>query len=85
MNQIAAMAKTLEAARAAGMDNITSDNSELDFPHLQDMYDRVIASPADFSEAKLGRWLGWMQAAVVAAGVGLSLDTMKAINQSEAD
>ncbi|SLJ67445.1 Uncharacterised protein [Mycobacteroides abscessus subsp. abscessus] len=31
--------------------------------------------------SKLGRWLGWAQCAVVAAGVGLTLDDMKTINQ----
>lgn len=59
-----------------------------DYWHLQDMVERVEAAMSmpgmEFSEAKLGRWLGWMQGAVVAAQVGLSLDDMKAINVSYA-
>lgn len=39
----------------------------------------------DFSEAKLGRWLGWAQAAVVAANIGVTLDDVKALNKRFAD
>jgi hypothetical protein len=37
-----------------------------------------------FSDAKLGRWLGWAQCAVVASGVA-TLTDMKEINQAHAD
>ena len=39
-----------------------------------------IVEKSDFSEAKLGRWLGWAQCAVVAANVGITLADMKALN-----
>lgn len=80
MNQLLAMEKTLELARQVGMDSASSDNSELDYEHLVDMY--ATASAGNFSEAKLGRWLGWMQAAVVANGFGPNLEDMKRINRS---
>ena len=53
--------------------------------HLNDMLKQMVenANPQDpdggFSEAKLGRWLGWMQAAGCAMGV-LNLDDAKTIN-----
>lgn len=37
-----------------------------------------------FSDAKMGRWLGWAQAAVVAMGAG-TLEEMKEINVECAD
>jgi len=85
MNQREALAETIKLAMIAGMDQVSSDNPDLDFPHLWDMYQRVINEPEAFSEAKLGRWLGWIQCAVVAADVGLTLEDMKDINTRFAD
>jgi hypothetical protein len=51
--------------------------------HLRSMYQQ--AQAGDFSDAKLGRWLGWAQCAVVAARIGLTLDDMKDINRSHED
>ncbi len=51
--------------------------------HLRSMLAKVNASK--FSDAKLGRWLGWAQCAVVAANVGPTLDDMKALNMRHAD
>ena len=88
MNMIAAMRDTIELARANGMDKMEYDNPDLDFPHLLDMCVMMETgnSPqgGGFSEGKLGRWLGWAQAAVVAAACG-TLDDMKAINKKWAD
>lgn len=78
MNMIKAAEDTLELARQFGMDSLSSDNSELDYPHLAEMLEKM--QTGDMSEGKLGRWLGWMQASVVAAGVGCSLEDMKQIN-----
>lgn len=83
MNMLAAMADTLEAARKAGLDNMSSDIPEVDYPHLVDMYERAQAL---VSQPKLGRWLGWMQACVVINSMGaLTLEDMKAINKRHAD
>lgn len=78
MNQLAAMRETLTRAQECGMADIGGLVEGCDYWHLQDMVER--AQVGEFSEAKLGRWLGWMQCAVVAAGIGLTLDDMKQIN-----
>lgn len=87
MDMRKAAAETLQAACAAGMDQVSSDIPELDYPHLVEMYNKLCVyhgEEEEFSEAKLGRWLGWMQAAVVAAQVGLTLEDMKQINKRNA-
>jgi hypothetical protein len=83
MNQLQALRETIEFARTAGMDNCSGDTPEVDFPHLEDMLRRVEAAPENFSEAKLGRWLGWVQCAVVGGAFG-TLDDMKTINKRNA-
>lgn len=60
---------------------------ELRLPHLTSMYGRAMDAALEnrpFSEDKLGRWLGWMQAAAVANGVA-TFDEMKALNRRYAD
>jgi len=52
---------------------------ELTYQHLVVMHDEFALHPERFSDAKLGRWLGWAQAAVVAAGCA-TLEEMKQIN-----
>ena len=75
MNQREAFAETIEAAERAGMPALPG--SELGLDHVKDMFARL---QPKFSDAKVGRWLGWAQCAVVAAGVGLTLEDMKQIN-----
>lgn len=78
MNQNKAFTETLNLAHERGMDKLTWDDTskDLSYAHLEDMATRITD---DFSESKLGRWLGWAQAAVVAAGIA-TLDEMKEIN-----
>ena len=83
MNQLAAMRETLTRAQKCGMSSIDGLATGCDYWHLQDMMER--AQIGEFSEAKLGRWLGWMQCAVVAADIGLTLEDMKEINLRYAD
>jgi hypothetical protein len=83
MNQLAAMRDTLTLAHDYGMPNIDRLPPTCDYWHLQDMIER--AQTGGFSEAKLGRWLGWMQCAVVAAGIGATLDDMRRINRRHAE
>jgi len=52
--------------------------SDVGLGHLRRM--AATAETSTFSEAKLGRWLGWAQCAVVAADVGVTLADMKALN-----
>lgn len=47
--------------------------------HLSEMIDKV--TPGAMSATKACRWLGWIQASIVAAGAA-SLDTMKEINKA---
>jgi hypothetical protein len=81
LNQFAALRDTIALAERSGMPEMPG--SELGLGHLRSMLARVAAS--DFSAAKLGRWLGWAQCAVVAADVGVTLDDMKALNQRHAE
>lgn len=83
MDQLAAMRWTLSRAQEHGMHDMYGFAEGCDYWHLQDMMER--AQSGDFSEAKLGRWLGWMQCAVVAAQIGLTLEDMKEINRHHAD
>lgn len=82
MDQLAAMRWTLSRAHEHGMHDVEGLAEGCDYWHLQDMVER--AQAGEFSEAKLGRWLGWMQCAVVAAGIGLTLEDMKEINRHHA-
>jgi hypothetical protein len=81
MNQLAALRDTVALAERCGMPEMPG--SELGLGHLRSMLATVTAS--NFSAAKLGRWLGWAQCAVVAANVGIPLDDMKALNQRHTD
>lgn len=72
--QIAAFDRTLALAESRGMDGL---GGPLDMKHLRDMRGRITE---DMSRGKLGRWLGWAQAAVVASGCA-TLDDMKEINR----
>lgn len=76
MNQKAAFEETVALAERVGMPELPG--SSLGLEHLREMLARV--SVGDFSDAKLGRWLGWAQAALVAADVGVDLEIVKRIN-----
>lgn len=81
MNQKEAFRATLELAWERGMHFKEEElKPDLTYRHLVGMFERV--TPA-FSESKLGRWLGWAQAAVVASGVA-TLEEMKHINMEHA-
>ncbi len=76
MNQVEALRETVRMAELHGMP--TTAGSGLGLDHLRAML--ATAHGSEFSEAKLGRWLGWAQCAVVAADIGLTLEDMKALN-----
>lgn len=76
MNQREAPRETLRLAEAHGMSELPE--SDLGLDHLQEMVATVEVS--EFSDAKLGRWLGWAQCALVAANVGVGLADMKELN-----
>ena len=86
MDMVAAARDTLALAREHDLDDISSDTEELDYPHLVQMLHEMESKPEKFSPAKMGRWLGWMQAAVVAQSCGaISLEDMKQINKNNAN
>ena len=81
MNQRAAFKETLQLAIASAMPE--GDPADpLSLAHLREMWFRL---DDNFSDAKVGRWLGWAQAALVAAGVGVTLEDVKQINLRHAD
>lgn len=77
MNQLAAFDETLALAVERGMPDFTGQRDSLGLAHLEAMRERITTN---FSEGKLGRWLGWAQAALVAANVGVTLEDVKQIN-----
>jgi hypothetical protein len=84
MDQVRALCATVTLAAAKGMPK--SPGSALGLDHLRGMVATV--EDGSFSADKLGRWLGWAQCAVVAAGVGITIDDIKVLNTqcvSEAD
>lgn len=75
MNMREAFRETVEMALLRRMP--MRPGSELGLHHLLSMQVRITP---EFSEAKLGRWLGWAQCAVVAAGCA-TLEEMKDLNR----
>lgn len=78
MNQREAFKETVELARVRGLPRDPGSSYGLD--HLESMLSRI---QDDFSEAKVGRWLGWAQCALTVSGLA-TLDEMKQLNLSHA-
>lgn len=83
MNQLQAFRDTVALAETRGMADKRC-SAHVNLAHLRDMLATVERADPLFSDAKLGRWLGWAQASVVACGCA-SLDEMKQINQRHAE
>ena len=77
MNMRMAFDETMLLARSRNM-HIRKIPESLAYGHLLEMRGKIYES--EMSDGKLGRWLGWAQAAVVAAGCG-TLEEMKQINK----
>ncbi len=82
MNQRAAFEETLALAIREGMPEMSAVHDSLGLAHMRGMQKRIAED--SFSESKLGRWLGWAQAALVASGVGITLEDVKQINMRHA-
>lgn len=80
MNQRKAFKETVTLAIAKGMPRGLTGSTGLE--HLIEM-EKVVVN-GDFSDAKLGRWLGWAQACLVVADVGVTLEDVKEINRRNA-
>ena len=63
--------------------NSLCDHPSLGITHIVEMNTTIQTDPT-MSETKICRWLGWMQAAVVAQGIA-SLDDMKELSKKYAD
>lgn len=76
MNQRGALKATIKLAEERGMPE------EHQFPSLSLSHIRSTESRLEpgYSDAKVGRWLGWAQCAVVASGLA-TIEEMKAINK----
>lgn len=78
---IQAMRATLFIADEYGMTAQGGGIPECEIDHLRSMLQRVCES-TEWSDGKMGRWLGWMQACVVMNlhHPDVDLETMKDIN-----
>jgi hypothetical protein len=86
MNQLQAARDTITLAREHGMHEFPyhADLDEsIQYHHLEGMLRRMEEMP-EASEAKFGRWLGWMQCAVVIM-TPATLENMKQINVRNSD
>lgn len=83
VDQRAAFDATVELARKHRMWDKRPAELSLGWLHLLEMQAEIHAG--SFSPEKLGRWLGWAQAALVVANVGVTLDDLKALNKRFAD
>jgi len=83
MNQREAMRETLALVKSRVQlwyDSIPPATcEEVGLYHFEDMLTKVDDTKNFFSEAKLGRWLGWIQGAAAARGL-LTLEEAKKIN-----
>jgi hypothetical protein len=83
VNQLQAFRDTVSLAEKAEMPPMSAVHDSLGLAHMRSMLKRIEAG--EFSESKLGRWLGWAQAALVAANVGVTLEDVKQINLRNAE
>lgn len=86
---VASAEQTLDVAREHAMDvrlcfPFDDPDESVMYPHLEEMVAKMRENVDTWSPAKMGRWLGWIQASVVAVcspGTDTKwLDVMKAIN-----
>ncbi len=74
MDQRAAFRDTLALARARNMPR--HEGTEDGLAHLESMHERITG---DFSDAKLGRWLGWAQK-TLQVEAAMTLEEIKQVN-----
>lgn len=82
MDMLAAMEETIAIAKGRRYDKQTNIENDISQEHFESMLSRMRAGMAEgyFSEAKQGRWLGYIQGVLVARGF-LSLEEAKEINK----
>lgn len=84
MDQLKAFKQSLALAAKLGMDKMHGLRPEHSYEHLVDMLKRaeIGVKTGTYSEAKLGRHLGWAQSSISSAGLGLNLNDFMEINKS---
>lgn len=83
MNMLEAARDTMKLVHSISGGRLPPDKS-LSTDHLSAMLS--VMEEGEFSEGKMGRWLGWMQASAVAMHAPLiTLEDMKNINRKWAD
>lgn len=80
MDQLGAMKATLQLAEERDYWDIDFEEVGVDYEHLKSMVSRIDGMPTEYSEAKKGRWLGYMQGVLVANAV-MTLEEAKEINK----
>lgn len=80
MDMKSAFLDTLKLAYDRDYHRASFDQNGVNYDHLLSMLYRIQQEPWNFSEAKLGRWLGYAQGVLVANGC-LTLDECKEINK----
>lgn len=83
MNIRQAIEDTMELAKSSSVRDAKCKIHDLSFDHLANMHERIDLN-RDWSDTKLCRWLGYMQAAIVSWGE-FTLEDMKQINLRNAD
>lgn len=80
LDQLIAAENTMKAVENRYQNEDTSFSSKpgLSLQHLRDMLRKM--QTEGFSEAKMGRWLGWMQAVAVSSTL-MTLEEFKVINK----
>ncbi len=79
MNQLHAMRDTIDLVSKRGYPPGLDQEGDISMSHIAEMY--VKMSQGEFSDAKMGRWLGWAQGVLCARGI-LTLEECKEINRS---
>lgn len=83
MDMVGAFKDTLALASQREYETASFAEHGVNYDHLLSMYHRIRQEPWNFSEAKLGRWLGYAQGVLVANDC-LTLDECKTINKRHA-
>lgn len=79
MDYCGAFAETLLLGLESGMPDISSDNKDLDWPHLLEIGTAVAEGGIRDLEALWA--LGFVQACIIAADVGVTWDDLVAVNR----
>lgn len=86
MNIKQAVAETADFATmvASGQNRYTIrqeffNHPSIGYAHILEMRDRIFAE--NMSDAKMDRWLGWMQCAIVTWSPDISVEDIKEINR----